>query len=204
MQCHQISPPRYFPAALIEQNDGKGNASIWGWLCFIGRWLFSSQSSSLLDQLSECDVPLKVNFQEQRHGHGDCKILEGKDQVLSSFDTHPIPTSLTHDECGWIWCCPESEGLQCVYCPDSPGGLTCLPTPHPPYPLPRTYLPLPGFNLTLPNEAWKRASSRTSQRPDLSRWPSDHPQSQPGPLPPSETCHKARAMFLLSDTYSWN
>ena len=175
----------------MEQNDRKGAASIRGWLCFIGSWLSFRQSSSTLYQLSECDVPLKVNSWEQRHGHGDCKILEGKDQVLSSFDTHPIP-SLTHDECGWVWCCPESEGLQCVLS-RFPRWFDLSPPPPP-----------PGFNLTLPNEAWKRASSRTSQRPDLSRWPSDHPQSQPGPLPPSETRHKANAMFLLSDTYSWN
>ena len=133
MHCHQTSSPRYFPAALIAQNDGKGNASIRGWLCFIGRWLFSSQSSSLLDQLSECGVPLKANFQEQRHGRGDCKILEGKDQVLSSFDTHPIPTSPTHDECGWSGAILNLKGSS-VYCPDSSSGLTCLPTPPPPTP----------------------------------------------------------------------
>lgn len=80
------------------------------------------------------------------------------------------------------------------YCPDSPGGWTP----------PRTPPPRPGSNLTSPNEAWKWASPRSSQKPDLSRWPSDHRQSQPGPLSPSETSHETCAVFLLSDTRCWN
>lgn len=60
--------------------------------------------------------------------------------------------------------------------------------------------PLTGSNLTSFNEAWKWATSRNGKKPDWSTWLQDHPQSQLGPLPPSEIFIR-HVLYFSSQTH---